>query len=359
MQSKVENILKELSLEPGVSGFEDRIRKKILDIATEIGLKMKSNVDPLGNLVLSMGSEGPSVALMAHMDEVGIIVRYIDEHGFLGIDTVGGIDTRVMIGRPVVIYGSKGPVYGTIGVKPIHLLSEEEKRKVPEARMLFVDIGVNSKEDAKKLVEIGDVGHLMKIYRKMPNEEGDIVSCGAFDDRTGCATLLLATSLLKESEMKCRLNLVFTVQEEVGLRGSRVAAYNLRPDIVIAVDVTHAVGYPGLQPKDFTEIYLGKGPAIEYGPPVNWRLARLLMRIAEENNIPYQASYLRGRSGTDIDEAQIARSGAIAGVVSIPLRYMHTPIETVSLKDIERTAELLALFIKSVDEKSYKELKPS
>ncbi|RLF20839.1 MAG: M42 family peptidase [Thermoprotei archaeon] len=358
MREKLKEILRRLCLSPGVSGFEDEVRKEILNIAKDLNVKAEVNVDNLGNLILTIGSAGPSVAIMAHMDEIGIVVRYIDDNGFLGIDAVGGIDVRTIIGKSVMIYGRETTVHGVICVKPIHLLSEDERKKIPDIRSLFVDIGASNKDEASKLVRIGDVGHIVKTFRELTANKEDIISCGALDDRAGCAALLMAASLIREKDLECKLHLVFTVQEEVGARGSRVAAYNLKPDVAIAVDVTHAVGYPDLQPKDFTDVQLGKGTVIEYGPPINWRLARFLMDLAEEKKIRYQASYLRGRTGTDIDEAQIARSGAIASVISIPLRYMHTPVETVSLSDLEATVNLIVEFVRRFNEEVYKELKP-
>ncbi|RLE54754.1 MAG: M42 family peptidase [Thermoprotei archaeon] len=355
------NLLKELCSVPGVSGAERPVREYIAKYIKELcpsGISLYS--DTLGNLVVKLGEGSPKIALMAHMDEVGIVVKSIEERGLIRFSYVGGLDTRVMLGQVVAIYGSgsklrgkswwERKVLGVVGVKPIHLLSEEERKKVPDVKELFIDIGLRKREEVEELIQVGDVGHVERSFIRLPTEIGDVVSARALDDRAGCAVLLGVLKQLIDREVKpqATLYLVFTVQEEIGLRGSRVITYKLHEEGLekaIIIDVTHAAGYPGLEYIEYP-VELGKGPAISRGPPVHEELTEQILEIANrlkvrDNEFTYQIVPEAGRTGTDLDVAQIVRTGIEATVVSIPLRYMHTGSEVVNLKDLENTVKLL------------------
>ncbi len=353
--------LKELCLVPGISGAEKPIREYITRRIRELCLPHTSLYsDTLGNLVVKFGEGSPKIAFMAHMDEVGIVVKSIEERGLIRFSYVGGLDTRVVLGQIIAIYGSgsklrgkdwwERKVLGVVGVKPIHLLSEEERKKVPDVKELFIDIGLRRREEVEELIQVGDVGHIERPFIRLPTEVGDAVSARALDDRAGCAVLLGVLKQLIDRGIKPRgtLYLVFTVQEEIGLRGSRVITYKLHEEGLekaIVIDVTHAAGYPGLEYIEYP-VELGKGPAISRGPPVHEELTEQILEIASrlkvrDNEFTYQIVPEAGRTGTDLDVAQIVRTGIEATVISIPLRYMHTGSEVVSLKDLENTVKLL------------------
>ncbi len=352
------SLLQKLCLTPGVSGYEEPIRQVLIAELSKVGVsKDQIEVDALGNLIVKVSEGKPHIVFMSHMDEVGFIVRDIDEKGFAYIMNIGGLLERDIISRVVVVYGTgkelegkdilERRIYGVVGAKPTHILAMRGKRGefrevLPEMRDLIVDFGFKSREEAEKYICIGDFGHVYKNFIELANA----ITCPSLDDRVGCLALLLALREVVNEDVKHGLTIVFTTQEEIGSRGSIVAAYHVKPDIVIAVDATHAVDYPLLSSRDYTRIELGKGPVICRGPPITDEIAMKIMKLAnqikfENERFNYQLEYSSGRSGTDIDLAQITREGSKAALISIPLRYMHTPIETCNIEDILLTIKLL------------------
>ncbi len=329
-------VLKKLSEASGVSGSESEVSRII---AEEFGKYVDEvRTDALGNVIGFKRGAGPSrnrIMLAAHMDEIGLIVSEI-EKGFIRFSTVGGIDDRILLGQEVVVHGLK-PLPGVIVTKPPHLLSPEERRKVTPRDQLFVDVGL-PEEEVKSLVRVGD---FISFSSKCVKLQGDMASGKAFDDRASVTALIYCLEQLSHMKHQWDVYAVATSQEEMGLRGAVVSAYGIAPDLAIAVDVGFGDS-PGVS--EVETIKVGKGPAVGIGPSFHPLLREALIRTAKELEIPYQIEAIPGPSGTDAWAIQVSREGVPTALLSIPLRYMHTPVETLSIKDIERTGLLLANF---------------
>ena len=326
-------ILKELSEAFGVSGNEDDVRAIVLDAVREHVDEVK--VDALGNVLAfkrGTGRQRMRVMLAAHMDEVGLMVVGYDNDGFLRVRSVGGIDPRVLPGTLLQV----GPerIYGVIGVKPIHLLKENAD-KVAKLEDLVVDVGAKSKDEARKLAPLGTYATFATRFREL----GPTVRGKAFDDRAGCAVLV---ELLRGERFRFDLHAVFTVQEEVGLRGARVAAYAIEPDCAFALEGTVADDIP--RDKDVSPTTeLGQGPAItvmDRSFIADRRLVRLLTSTAEELGIPYQIKQ-PGIGGTDAGAIHLTREGVPSVTVAVPCRYIHSPVALLSLDDFNNTVRLM------------------
>lgn len=303
--------------------------------------KVETDIHGNGIAVLNEG-ETPKIMLAAHIDEVGYMVKYIDKEGYISFSTVGGVDPQLIPGHRVKIKTRKGEILGVIGKKPIHLLEEEEKKKIPKVEDLWVDIGAKDEEEAKAKVEIGDVIVVNLAFDSLTTDK--IVGRG-FDDKAGVFVITEVLKSLTKEAFDASLYTVVTVQEEIGLRGARTSAYGISPDIGLAVDVTFATDHPQINKKRDGDIRIGSGPVIAKGPNINSKVFEMLLTVAEEENIPYQIEAISHGTGTDANAIQLTRSGVATGLVSIPLRYMHTPVEVVSLEDLENTAKLLKAFI--------------
>jgi len=295
--------------------------------------------DKMGNVIgVKNGKKNaPKVMLAAHMDEIGLLVKTISKEGFIQFTKIGGIDDRILLAQKVLVYTEKGPLHGIIGSKPPHIQKEEERKRILTYDELFIDIGAESQEEAKKMgVKIGDpVGFDIKFAKVGKN----IVIGKAFDDRAGCAVMVEVMKLLEKTE--CTVYAVGTVQEEVGLRGATTAAFGIYPDVGIALDVTVAGDMPGVKEVE-APIKLRKGPSIEVadmGLITHPKVLRLLIDAAEENKIPYQLE--TGLPGsTDAARIALTREGVPSGVISIPTRYIHSPASLLSLEDAEKAAKL-------------------
>ncbi len=302
-----------------------------------------------GNSIAAI-NEGkrPKIMLAGHIDEIGLQITYIDEQGYLRFAPIGGWDPQIPQGQRVVIKGKKGIIVkGLIGKKPIHLLKGQEREKVVSIEQMHIDIGVSSKKEAEKLVEIGAPAVIDYYYDRL---SGKTAVARGFDNRVGAFIVLEALGeLVKEAEsLNASVYAVATVQEEIGLRGARTSAFGIDPDIGIAVDVTFATDYPGMDKNRFGDIKLGGGPVIARGPNINPKVFELLVKTAEEEKIPYQVEAIPHGTGTDANAIQVTRSGVATGLVSIPNRYMHTPCELVNLDDLDNIIKLLAGFIRRV-----------
>ena len=336
------SLLKDLVETPSVSGFEKSVREKISSIMEEYGLKVETDV--MGNLIGSIGEGSLKVMLAAHMDTLGLMVTFVDEKGYIKFSG-RGYDPRVLYGQQVILHTDNGPVYGVIAAKAAHLLKPEERDKGVKIENMVIDIGAEKKEDVEKLgIKPGTVITPVLYLRKLLNNK--VLGIG-LDDKTGVTSMLKVLDYISPEELNVKLYLVATVQEEMGLRGAITAAYNIKPDIGIAIDVTHAI-QPGVEPAKVRGISLGKGPAIGIGPNFHPRIWEKLIETAEKNKIPYQPEPLMGPSGTDAWVIQVSRGGVATGLVSIPLKYMHSLGEVASLNDIDNTAKLLAYFIKDL-----------
>jgi len=338
------DLLRELSDAFGVSGFEDEVRALIAERIRPYVDDV--NVDALGNLLATRGGSSDRVLMLdAHTDEVGFMVKWIDESGFLRIAPIGGWDERIIPGHRVEIRTRAGETrHGVIGVAPPHILSVEERRKPIPLEKLFVDIGATSKQEAADLgVCIGDP--LTIHYPFLEVCEG-YVTGKAFDDRAGCAVLLETAERLAERNLPMKMVFSFSFGEEVGLRGARTAAFQIEPDLAIALEGTIGADTPGI-PEESQPTRLGRGPAISVADRsiiVSPKLVRALERTADAAAIPYQYK-LPTYGGSDAGAIHLTRGGVIAGIVSVPCRFIHSPISTLRLNDYENTVRLITQFI--------------
>ena len=300
------------------------------------------STDGIGSSIARVGDASPLLAVVGHIDEIGLIVVHIDEKGFLWFAPVGGWDPQILVGQRVEVQGRNGPVLGVVGRKPIHLLEPDQRKKVVELKGLHIDIGAADREEAAELIRVGDP--VVIAAEPMPVAGERLVS-RAMDNRLGAYTALESLRRAHErGEMSGSFAAVAAVQEEIGLFGARTAAFQIRPDIAIAVDVTHATDAPGVDEKEIGSHPLGSGPVIGRGSTLSPKVFELLVETAEAEGIDYSISASGRGTSTDADVLQISRTGIPTGVVSIPLRYMHSPVEMVDLRDVEATVELLAAF---------------
>jgi endoglucanase len=298
--------------------------------------------DGIGSSIARVGDASPLLAVVGHIDEIGLIVTHIDEQGFLWFAPVGGWDPQILVGQRVEIQGKTGPVLGVVGRKPIHLLEPDQRKKVVELKSMHIDIGAEDRDEAAALIRVGDP--VVIAAEPMPVVGERLVS-RAMDNRLGAYVALESLRRWNERDATSgSFAAVAAVQEEIGLFGARTAAFQLRPDIAIAVDVTHATDAPGVDEKELGTSPLGSGPVIGRGSTLSPKVFELLVETAEAENIEYSISASGRGTSTDADVLQISRSGIPTGVVSIPLRYMHSPVEMVDLRDVEATVELLVAF---------------
>jgi endoglucanase len=327
-------ILKDLSDAFGVSGNEEDVRAIVLDAVRDHADEVR--IDAMGSVLAvkrGTGQDPMRVMLAAHMDEIGLMVVGYDDSGFLKVRSVGGIDPRLLPGTLFVVGPDRIP--GVIGVKPIHLLQSGEAKKVSKIEDLVIDVGAQSKDEAEKLAPLGTYATFATRFRELEST----VSGKAFDDRAGCAVLV---ELLRGEPFTFDLHAAFTVQEEVGLRGARVAAFAIDPDCAFALEGTIADEIP--KEKDVSPTTrLGKGPAItvmDRSFIADRRLVQLLIRTAEEHDIPYQIKQ-PGLGGTDAGAIHLAREGVPSATVAVPSRYIHSPVALLSLDDFDNTVRLM------------------
>jgi len=348
----IKDFLKKISSSPGVSGHEEQVARIIAQEFTRYTHEV--NMDSLGNVLAfrkgqrTEEKEPIKILVSAHMDEIGLMVSKIEKGGFLRISPLGGIDPRSLLNQEVVVHGQQD-LPGVIGAKSPHILDPEEIEKGIKMEKLFIDVGF-SEEEVKKRVSVGDP---VTINREFMELSGEHVAGKAMDDRAGVALVLKFLQELQYLNHQADVYAVATVQEEVGVRGAIVSAYNIIPHLGIAVDVTHG-DMPGVAEYKTSEIE--KGTVITTGPNIHPQIYNKLVEIAREYNIPYQEDITPGPTGTDARAFQISREGIATGLVSVPLRYMHTSVELISLKDIHASALLLARFTASLNNDFLEEL---
>jgi putative aminopeptidase FrvX len=300
------------------------------------------STDGLGSSIARIGEASPLLAVVGHIDEIGLVVTHVDEKGFLWFAPIGGWDPQILVGQRVEVRGHEGILPGVVGRKPIHLLDGEQRKKVVELKGLHIDIGAADREEAEALVRIGDP---VVIAADPLRLAGDRLASRAMDNRLGAYVALEA---LRRCDQRDSLTgsfaAVAAVQEEIGLFGARTAAFEVRPDLAVVVDVTHATDAPGIDEKESGSHPLGSGAVIFRGSTLSPKVSELLIETAEAEGIDYTLSATGRSSHTDADAIQISRSGIPTGLVSIPLRYMHSPVELVDLRDLEATVELIAAF---------------
>ena len=300
--------------------------------------------DALGNRLATLNPGGDPVLMLAgHMDELGLMVTYVDKDGFLYFETIGGHDRTVISGRRVIIQTAAGLVKGVTGKRAVHLMDEADRKKVPEIHEIWIDIGARSKKDALARVSIGDTATYDHEFELI---HGSIGAARAFDDKVGAYIVgeTLIRLAAEKKRLAAKLVSVATVQEEIGVRGATTSAYAVDPHIAVAVDVGHATDHPDCDPRKYGEIKLGGGPIICRGPNINPRIYERLVRAAKKLRIAHQIEGDPRPTGTDARAIQMGRGGVATGLVSVPLRYMHTPSEVVDLKDVENCVCLLVEF---------------
>ncbi len=339
--------LQRLINSPSPSGFEQRVQQVIreeMQLYTD-----EQRTDVHGNVIAALNpNANPRVMLTAHCDELGFLVRFIDEKGFIYFATIGGFDPSTLPGERVQIHTANGPILGVIGRKPVHLLQSDERGKAPKLSEMWIDIGVNSKEEAQELVAIGSIATRAAQLEKL---HGDLVVSRALDDKSGVFTVVEAMQRLhgQREKLKAGVFFVSAVQEEVGLRGAHTSAFGVDPLIAVAVDVTFTSDHPQTSKHEIGDIRLNGGPVISIGGRINPRVYQMLIDAADEAGIAYQIDPQASGTGTDTDVIQVSRAGVATGLVSIPCRYLHTGSEIVSLKDIDEIAELLSRFVLALD----------
>jgi len=298
--------------------------------------------DGLGSSIARVGEEAPLLAVIGHIDEIGLVVTHIDEKGFLYFNPIGGWDPQILVGQRVEVRGRDGLVPGVVGRKPIHLLELEQRKKVVELKGLHIDIGAADRDEAGGLVRVGDP---VVIAAEPVRLAGDRLVSRSMDNRLGSYVALEALRRCHErGSLQASFAAVAAVQEEIGLFGARTSAFEVRPDLAVAVDVTHATDAPGVDEKEVGSHPLGSGPVIGRGSTLSPKMYELLVEAAEDEGIEYSVGASGRGTSTDADMIQISRSGIPTGLVSIPLRYMHSPVELVDLGDLEATVELVAAF---------------
>jgi endoglucanase len=296
--------------------------------------------------VLNQGAS-PRIMLAAHADEIAMAVNYLDENGFIYVRKMGGIDAAITKAQRVVIHTRGGAIKGVVGNVAPHLMKLEGDPKPPKIHDLFIDIGAGSRQEAEKLVRVGDPITLTPEFDLL---RGDLAVARAFDNRIGTFAVAETLRLLKESKVKLNAEVcaVSNVQEEVGLLGARQIAYSLKPDIALVVDVTHATDYPTVNKAQHGDIKVGQGPTLTHGGCNHPDVVARLEEIAAKKKIPLQHEAMSGTSGTDTDVIFWTRGGIASALISLPDRYMHSPVEVVSLKDLELIPQLIAAFVQSL-----------
>lgn len=342
------DFLKDLLEQPSPSGFEQPVqkvwRRQMKRYADEV------YTDVHGNAIAVLNPRGkPRVMLAGHCDEVGFMVNFINDEGFIYFAAIGGVDAGLVSARRVKIFTEKGVINGVVGRKAIHMMDQEERKKVPEMHKLWIDIGAKDKKEAEKLVSIGDPIIFNVGFEMLRN---DLAVSRGFDDRIGSFAVAETLRILVGKKPKAAVYAVSTVQEELGMRGARTSAFGIDPDVGIAVDVGNASDFPGADKQKAGEMKLGMGPVIVKGANINPVVGKGLLAAARKSKIPFQTLGAPRATGTDANAMQINRAGVAAGLVSVPNRYMHTPVEMISLNDLDSTSKLIAAYIMGLTAKT-------
>ncbi len=350
MKKKHVAYLQKLLETPSATGTEgavaDVVRTRLAPTADEISTDVMGSVHAT---LRGTAPGAPSLMLAAHMDEIGLMVTYISDDGFLSVSSVGGVDAAILPGMRVDVHasGAEKPLRGVVGRKPIHLISPDERTKVTPLSDLVIDVGMKAKK-VKRLVRVGDVITFGVGFERMANT---MAVSRAFDDKCGVWVLTrVLEKLASGGRAPGDVCAACTVQEEIGVRGAMTSAYGLNPDVAVAFDVTHATDYPGISKAKHGDLSCGRGPVIARGPNINPEVFERLVAAAEAEGIPYQVEAEPAVTGTDARALQVTRAGIPTGLVSVALRYMHTPAEVIDLKDLEATVDLLVRFARDLDE---------
>jgi putative aminopeptidase FrvX len=337
---------------PSVTGFEQQRRERIIEVFSKYCDTV--SVDVMGNVIGTLGDGERDVMLAGHYDQLGFMVTHVQDNGFAGFTQVGGWDKRVAYGTRVKVWIGDGPedyIIGAVAVKAAHLTDAKERDKSPALKDMLLDLGVDSREEAVKLgVKSGTVCTPYLDVTRLGTRDSDKIVGPAFDDVCCVAGLVKTMEILKADPPKnIKVHFVATVQEEIGLRGATIAAYNIKPWAAIATDVTHAVA-PGVKANQVAGIEIGKGPVVALGGNFTRSLWEMMESAAEKKGVPCQRQGVPSRSGTDAWAIQIERGGTICGLISMPNRYMHSPNEVISLTDLENLGKLIAYTVQALGE---------
>ena len=341
---EINALLEKLSNANGISGAEGAVAKIIRDEIAPYVDEIKT--DRMGNLIAVKKGDDFKIMLAAHMDEIGLMVQYIDEKGFIRFVGVGGWYNPVLVSQRVILHGEKGDIPGVLGMKPPHVMEEADRKKPIELANLFIDVGAHSAEEVEAMgITVGTTVTIDRDYQPLA---GTVVTGKALDNRVGCAMLIGA---LKEMESKHTIYAVFTVQEEVGLKGAKTAAFSLNPDVAIATDVTIPGDSPGIERRK-APVFMGEGPVVVMvsasgrGHLADPRMVDWLKKTAKKHDIKIQIEVGDG-GNTDASAINFERGGIPSVPVSVPARYIHSPVEVIDLKDLQGAIELLRLAVKT------------
>lgn len=337
MDQTQREFLDDLLATPGPAGHEASVQRAFLDYVEPVA--DETWTDDYGNAVAVAHGGDPSVAFLGHADEVGFVVKSIDDRGYLHLGAIGHPDPAVSKGQHVVVHADDGPVSGVVGSKPHHL--QEGDQQVPDVADLHVDVGASDRAEARAVVTVGDP---VTVARQVSDLLGDQLAAPAMDNRTGVWSAAEGFRRAVEQGVDATVYAVSTVQEEIGKGGARIVADRLQPDVAVAIDVTFATDSPDVEPHRYGDIDLGGGPAIGRSGINHPAVAKALREAAIETDLPVQFEALGSRTGTDADAFYESTGGVPTGLVSVPSRYMHTPVEVVDLGDLDATADLLASF---------------
>lgn len=350
MRKESFDFLQRLVAAPSPSGYEQPAQRVFRDYLSPFA---RVSTDVMGNAfahVKGSGKEPPRVMLIGHSDEIGFQVKYIDDNGFIFFGAIGGVDPHLVPGQRVNIHGRKGALRGVIGKKPIHLMEPKDRETVVKLESQYMDIGASSKKEAEQLVRVGDPVTFSWGLEKL---QGDRVTSRGFDDKAGSFVVAEVIRRVAEAAKKPSIDLygVSSVQEEVGLRGGVTSSYSINPDIGICVEVDFSTDQPDVERKHNGEVGLGKGPILPRGANINPALFELLADTAARKKIPVQFTGIPKATGTDANVMQISRGGVATALVKVPLRYMHTPVEVLSLSDLENAVKLITETLYRIREK--------
>lgn len=348
MRKESLKFLEKLLDAPSPSGYEQPAQRVFRDYLAPFCDELTTDV--MGNVLGRISGKGknlPRVMIVGHTDEIGLQVKYIDDKGFLYFAAVGGVDAHLTPGKRVNVHAAAGPLPGVIGKKPIHLMDTKDRETVVKLESQYIDIGAADKKAAQKLVRVGDAVTFESSFTRL---QGDRVASRGFDDKAGCFVVAEVLRLVAASGKKLALDLygVSSVQEEIGLRGGTTSCYTINPDVGICVEVDFATDQPDVEKKHNGEVALGKGPILARGANINPHLFELLQTAADKEKISLQHTATPRATGTDANVMQISRGGVATALVKIPLRYMHTPVETISLGDLEGAARLIVAALHSI-----------
>lgn len=346
MDAQAREFLVRILETPSPSGYEQPVQRLVRDYLS--GIADTITTDSHGNVIAAKNPAGKTRMLLAgHCDQIGLIVQYIDGDGYISVQPIGGWDPMQLVGARVTIWTATGPVPGVMSRKPIHLLTDEERKQVPKMKDLWIDIGATDKVDCESVVRVGDP---VTFELKFQPLRGQRACSVAMDDKIGLWVVLEGFRRAAQAgPLPCGLFVASTVQEEIGLRGAQTSSYGVDPHVAIAVDVTHATDCPTIDKKSEGDIGLGRGPVVFRGPNMNPHVVDRLVAAAQARSIPVQLAASGRATPTDANVLQTTRAGVATGLVSIPNRYMHSAVETISLDDADRAADLLAAFCRGLE----------